>query len=269
MLYKKQPINTTLCISALMAAVSSKEQTHDIHTHSIEELIKFLQKDSSVSEEDLIKIEWAYLPILDRFRGGSPKLLENKLASDPEFFCEIVRLIYRSKNQDDAPYEPTEEQVAQATNAWRLFNEWRKPPGIQEDGSFDENHFSVWLQKVNEICSESGHLEVAYIRIGEILIHSPADPDGLWINRKVAEVLNDRETENMRTGYSTGVINSRGFNTVDPTGKPERELAEQFRQKAEEVENAGFQRFAVTLRGLAQNYDDDADRIISEHESDS
>ena len=52
---------------------------------------------------------------------------------------------------------------------------------------------------------------------------------------------------------------------VDPTGKPERELAEQFRRKAEEVENAGFQRFAVTLRSLAEGYDREAERIIGDH----
>jgi len=69
----------------------------------------------------------------------------------------------------------------------------------------------------------------------------------------------------MREGYRTGTYNSCGVPYVDPTGKPERELAEQFRSKAEEVENAGFQRFAVTLRGLADDYDRKAERIIAEY----
>jgi hypothetical protein len=69
----------------------------------------------------------------------------------------------------------------------------------------------------------------------------------------------------MRNGFRTGTYNSRGVHWVDPTGKPERELAEQFRSKAEEIENAGFQRFAVTLRGLADGYDREAERIINDH----
>lgn len=69
----------------------------------------------------------------------------------------------------------------------------------------------------------------------------------------------------MRNGFRTGTYNSRGVHWVDPTGKPERELAEQFRNKAEEIENAGFQRFAVTLRGLADDYDREAERIINDH----
>jgi hypothetical protein len=51
----------------------------------------------------------------------------------------------------------------------------------------------------------------------------------------------------------------------DPNGEPEKELAEQLPMKAEEVENAGFQRFAITLRGLADSYDNDAERIVGEH----
>ena len=97
------------------------------------------------------------------------------------------------------------------------------------------------------------------------MIHTPPDPDGLWIRRVVAAALNAREADDMRDGYRTGTYNARGVHWVDPTGKPERELAEQFRSKAEEIENAGFQRFAVTLRGLADGYDREAERIIADH----
>jgi hypothetical protein len=81
----------------------------------------------------------------------------------------------------------------------------------------------------------------------------------------VAAALNDREADDMRAGFRTGTYNARGVHWVDPTGKPERELAEQFRSKAEEIENAGFQRFAVTLRDLADGYDREAERIINDH----
>ena len=70
----------------------------------------------------------------------------------------------------------------------------------------------------------------------------------------------------MRRGFRMEAFNSRGVHTVDPTGKPERELAEKYRQKAEDVENAGYQRLAATLRSLAKSYDRDAEQIIAEHE---
>jgi len=266
MRHDKQPIDSNQCVRALLAALSSSEPSYTMDGYHIVELIKFLQAEPSVNQDDLFRVEWAYVPLLDGHRGAAPQLLESRLANDPEFFCEVIRLIYRSKKEDQPSKKPTEESKAIATNAWRLLHEWKTPPGTQKDGTFSEERFTEWLQRVKEVCTESGHLEVGLINIGEVLIHTPPDPDGLWIRRAVAAVLNDREADDMRNGFRTGTYNSRGVHWVDPTGKPERELAGQFRSKAEEVENAGFQRFAVTLRGLADGYDREAERIINDHE---
>lgn len=268
MLHSKQPINTDQCVQALLAALSSNEASYAMGYHIVE-LIKLLQADPSVNEDDLFKVEWAYLRLLDRHRGAAPQLLENRLANDPEFFCEVIRLIYRSKKEDQSQREPTEESKAIAINAWWLLHEWKTPPGTQKDGTFNEKNFTKWLQGVKASCTESGHLEVALNNIGEVLIHTPEDQNGLWINRVVAAALNDRDAEDMRNGFRTGTCNSRGVHWVDPTGKPEKALAEQFRVKAEEAENGGFQRFAVTLRDLADGYDKEAERIIFEHRQES
>lgn len=262
----KQPIDVNQCVQALLDALSSSEPTYTMNGYDIVELIKFLQSDSSVSQEDLFKVEWAYLPWLDRHRGAAPKLLESRLAGDPEFFCEVIQLIYRSKKEEQLSREPNEESKAIATNARRLLNEWKTPPGTQEGGTFSEEHFNTWLQRVKTLCAESGHLEVALIHIGEVLIYAPSDPNGLWIHRAVATALNDRDAEDIRNGFRTGTFNLRGVHWVDPTGKPEKQLAEQFRSKAEDVENTGFQRFAVVLRGVADRYDREAKRIVAEHQ---
>lgn len=261
----KKPIDTNQCVRALLAALSSNEPSYTMNEYIIVKLIKFLQEEPSVNQDDLFRVEWAYVPLLDRHSDAAPQLLESRLANDPEFFSEVIRLIYRSKKKDQSSKEPTEDTKAIATNAWRLLHEWKTPPGAQKDGTFSEEHFTGWLQRVKAVCAESGHLEVAFIHIGEVLIHTPPDPDGLWIHRAVAAALNDREADDVRSGFRTGIFNSRGVHWVDPTGKPERELAEQFLSKAEEVENAGFQRFAVTLRGLADGYNREAERIIVEH----
>lgn len=266
MIQDKQKINVKQCIKALLAALSSKEPAHAMDGYQIVELIKYLQADTSVSQDDLFKVEWAYLRLLDQGREAKPKLLESRLANYPEFFWEVLSLVYRSKKKDEPQKELTEELKAIASNAWHLLHNWKTLPGIQEDGSFDSSKFLLWLQRVKELCSESGHLDIALITIGEVLIHPPADPDGLWIHRTIGEALNDRDSEDMRNGYRDGLFNARGFHTVDPTGKPEKELAEQFRQKAEDVENAGFQRLATTLRSLADNYERESIRIQGKYD---
>ncbi|WP_027182907.1 hypothetical protein [Desulfovibrio inopinatus] len=265
MRHSKLPIDTNQCVRALRAALSSNEPKYAIDEYNLVELIKFLQAEPSVNKDDLFSVEWAYLPLLDRDRDAAPQLLESRLADVPEFFSEVIRLIYRSKENDQTPKAATKESMAIATNAWNLLHNWKTPPGTQENGTYSGERFTKWLQKVKTICVESGHLEVALISIGEVLIHTPKDPDGLWIHRAVATALNDREADDMRNGFSMGIYNSRGVHGVDPTGRPERMLAQQFRSKAEEIENAGLHRFANTLRGLANGYDREAERVIAEH----
>jgi hypothetical protein len=80
-------------------------------------------------------------------------------------------------------------------------------------------------------------------------------------------MLNAPDAEEMRRGFNTAVVNSRGAHLVDPSGQPERHLAVQYRKKAQEVEDAGFARFASKLRDLADSYDLEAERIIEEHGS--
>ena len=95
--YDKKPLNQNLAARALLDARFSKEPSYTIDVHNVVEIIKDLQDDANTNPDDLFQIEWAYLPLLDRSRGASPKLLESRLASDPSFFCEVIRFVYRSK----------------------------------------------------------------------------------------------------------------------------------------------------------------------------
>jgi hypothetical protein len=265
MRYDKKTINVDLCVKALLTALSSSETSTSMDTYHVIELIKMLQESIQVAPDNLFRVEWAYLPLLDGHRGATPKVLENRMASDPEFFCELIRLIYRSKKTNVTTNDPSEKTNAIATNAYRLLRQWHILPGTQRDGSFNDNHFSTWVHSVREICRESGHLEVAFIHIGQVLIHCPPDASGLWINHTVADTLNARDAEDMRVGFRTGIYNSRGAHVLDPTGKPEQELAEQYRQKADQVENEGYQRFAVTLRSLSESYERESQRAGRSH----
>jgi hypothetical protein len=257
-------MDQTRTIKALLSAVSSKEPRSSMDIYYTIEIIKALQNDPATNPDDLFKVEWAYLPLLERDHGASPKLLENRLATAPGFFCEVIRLVYRSKKEPKSEKESTEQQKIFAENAYRLLHEWRTPPGLQPDGSFSKEHLGQWLESTKAACTESGHIEVALTHVGQVLFHCPPDPDGLWINRAAAEVLNGKDAEDIRNGFATAIFNSRGVHTVDPSGKPEFQLSEKYDKYAEAVENAGYQRLAVTMRGLADFYTREAKRIIDE-----
>jgi hypothetical protein len=268
-IHKQLPLDGERTIKSLLAALSTSESINNIDSYHITELIKALQDDTGTDQDGLFRVEWAYLPLLNEFQGAAPKLLEKKLANEPSFFCEVISLIYRSKHAEKKDEQPDEHTTAIATNAWRLLNQWKRAPGVQDDGSFSSDYLEAWLSSVKERCSESGHFEVSMNKVGQVLLYCPPDPTGLWIIESVAKALNARDAEEMRNGFRTEVFNSRGAHWVDPTGKPERELAELWRQRAEAVENMGFARFAATLRDLTKSYDRDAERIVVEHKSEN
>ncbi len=261
MLHNKQPLHKEQAIRALLEAFRSSESPHSMDVYEIVEIIKALQYDPDTNPDDLFKVEWAYLPLLTKHHNASPKLLSRRLAVDPGFFCEIIRLVFRSRKEDRSDEEVTEERKNIATNAYRLLSEWRIPPGLRENGSYDGNALKVWLDAVKKKCAETGHLEIAMTVVGHVLIHVPADPDGLWIHHSAAAVLNAKDAEDIRDGFRTELFNSRGVHTVDPTGKPERELAAKYRTQAEAVEGAGYHRLATTLRELADTYEREAERV--------
>jgi len=263
MLPDKQPINNEKAVRALLEALNSTEGANVMDVYDIIEVIKALQEDPKTNSDDLFRVEWAYLPILEQHLDSSPKLLERRLASDPEFFCEVIRLVFRPCKEERSNKEPTKLAKNIARNAYHLLSNWITPPGLCEDGSYDREALVSWLDVVKRKCAETGHLEIAMQRVGHVLIYAPPDPDGLWIHRSVGAVLNAEGSDQMRVGFRTELFNSRGVYWVDPTGKPERELAAKFRKQAEEVEVAGYHRLSTTLRELAESYDREAERILS------
>jgi hypothetical protein len=107
--------------------------------------------------------------------------------------------VYHSKKEAQSYKKPTKQQKTIATNAYSLLNEWRTPPGSQTDGRFSGDDFRQWPEYTKVACAESGHLEVALQHVGKVLIYCPPDP--VWIDRVVAEVLNGKDTEQMRRGF--------------------------------------------------------------------
>ena len=265
--HKKNPLDHARTIKALLAAVNADESPHSHAVYECVELIKALQEDPNTDQDALFSIEWAYLNALDGHghRGARPKLLERRLASAPAFFCEIIRIIFRSRHEEKRAKEASEKEQKIAGHAYRLLHEWSVSPGTLADGSFSPDAFGAWLKEMKETCEKTGHLEVAMSQLGQVLIYAPPDPDGLWIHKTVAEALNAKDAEEMRRGFHTGVFNSRGVVTVVASGAPEDELAAKYRAKADDVEAAGFHRFAVTMRSLADTYAREAERIRKEH----
>ena len=140
-IWREKDINPELACKALLALGQSEEQAKRIDTYHISQIIKSLQDNPATDQDKLFRVEWAYVPLLDRHGEGSPATLENRLASDPDFFCEVIQLIYRAKGAEPEA-EPSEQKRNIASNAYRLLSTWSVVPGTQPDGGFNSQRHS-------------------------------------------------------------------------------------------------------------------------------
>lgn len=258
MLYNKQIFAPDIALEALNQIITRQQLlTNTSDTHSIIELIEYLQKYQGLAVEVLEIIEWRYLKLLDKPSQARPITLWRKLAKEPKFFCEMLSLIYYSDHLDDNEIpESSSEQKKIASNAYRLFDDWEIVPGSNKE-FFDVDFFKFWFDEVKKSTIDSGHLDVALLTFGKVLIHSPADPNGLWIHSAIAEALDADDARPLRNSFCMAFFNARGV--YSPSGgMQERRLATKYIQKAEAVEAEGFINLGSALRNLASGYERDA-----------
>ena len=99
----KAEINEALAVRSLMSVLNSESGMQELisysyATYSVVELIKRLQKSKTIDQDVLLKIEFKFFPWLKRFsREKSPTAIEKKLASDPQFFADMIALAFRSE----------------------------------------------------------------------------------------------------------------------------------------------------------------------------
>ncbi len=253
-----QFFDENLATRTLLAVLEEPSVVEKLDRDATVEVITRLQQSSEANQDDLFKIEWNFLPWLDRFSPASPVTLEKRLASNPVFFAELMSLVFRSKNEAKDDGELDDQKKNLARNAYKLLNEWRRCPGTLADDSFNADAFNSWLDEAKRIAEETGHGEVAQTQIGYVLTHAPSDPNGLWIHEAVASALNSRDSGEMRFGFTIELRNQRGVHTFT-AGKEERKLAQTNRDKAEALEAKGYSRFATAMREVAEEYEREAE----------
>ena len=76
----------------------------------------------------------------------------------------------------------------------------------------------------------SGASEIGHQKIGQMLSGCPHDPDGSWPCKPVRDAIERMDSKDLEIGLGTGVLNSRGVVSKDPSegGASERALAERY-----------------------------------------
>ncbi|MGE3351960.1 MAG: hypothetical protein AB7O84_09485 [Planctomycetota bacterium] len=248
-----------VAMRVLQACLEPPESSDRFDPGAAQEVFGWLQEQEGVDQKALSKLEWAYIGVLDRLHGPGPKALEAMMASDPVLFCEAIRLVYRADNEpEEASDERSENERRAGEAASRLLRGMEALPGRTSTDIFDASEFESWLGEVRRIANETGHLVGAMIQIGQMIGRAAAARDWMTAMPALAEALDAEDAEYMRRNFRSQLYNNRGV--FSPSGgREELVLSEHYRTQSDYAEEQGWLHVATTLRGLAKNYEHEAE----------
>jgi hypothetical protein len=250
------PLELLLTLPA--EALESPSRTDGFH---IQEIIGALQARDDVDEVRLIRIEWHYIKFLDEQSKVAPQTLQKHLSSSPEFFNEVLSLCYRSRSADDegdVP-EPSAYRQYMAEHGFRLLHEWDRVPGTGDNGTVDEGVLRDWCVKARHIAKESGRNGVCDSHIGQLFAKSKQqDENGTLPCLAIRRVACEIATESLESGMVCGIRNLRGACFRATGGSQERDLAREFRSRADRIRFESLF-VAQVLDSVAQGYENEAE----------
>lgn len=194
-----------------IATNNGEESTYFLRVdcYYISQALDILEERNDTSSDDLAKLEFLFISILDRTDHGI-RNLEIKLSNDPNLFMEALIFAYkRSENGEDPPEWtlPSKDIVYQYI---QLLRKAKRIPGTEKNSKIDVDKLREWLRQVRMLSRKYGRINVGDRRIGELLSHSPIGDDGVWPCEEVREVLEEIRSPQISTGIGFGIRNSEG-----------------------------------------------------------
>ena len=253
-----------LVLEVLDAATRSDPRKSGIQApgYEIGVLLDYLQKTGAPSSS-LAPFEFIFFRLLDHVR--QPRALYEELSNSPSTFVDLVSRVYRRKNEP--PKETTEQENALAEHAWWVLHGWHQIPGLTEDGRVDAEHLTAWVRAARLAFAESDRADIGDEEIGRVLSTSPPGPDDIWPAEAVRELIETIGNSHIESGFVTGRYNSRGTTTRGVYDGGNLERAEAARYLEWSRQTAGeWPRTSRMLRGLAESYTRDAQRLDAEAE---
>ncbi len=236
----------------ILTTSEGADRIERLDSYDLSEALKLLAADSSLEDDSVIQLEFGLWPFIHHYVDGNRRIF-HKLARDPEFFIEFLRLVYKSE-RDDEPDTPNSPQLVERADT--ILEKWHRVPGTQADGCIDEAAFSAWTRQALTLAATHGRESSAQRVIGTVLARAPADADGQWPCAAVRDVLDHPDHDVMRRALYFGLFNKRGLTSraLDDGGKQERSLAARYRSWADGLA-ATHWRLAGILTALADEYE--------------
>lgn len=221
--------------------------------------IRLIEGSQDLSENEIIQIEWAFLPVF-RYDEFIPNSLSKMASKDASFFVELIKLAFRAKCERETN-QPIDESIKnQAETAYDLLRKANVLPG-DSGGVINADALNQWVDDARKLLQEADRATIGDDQIGSYLSHSPVGSDGVWPHEAVRSVIERVKSPQLDLAIRIGKQNARGMTSRSPWdgGKQERDLAAQYYSDAKKIELI-YPKTAEILRNIARDYDNEARR---------
>ena len=241
-----------------LAGTEESVGSENLDDYAVQKIISWFQNQESIDLIAKSDIEFIYLPVIDDYSETQPRALKTRLSMDPDYFCSMMELFY--KKQSEEKHE-VELNKGLSDRLFKILFNYSITPGVDWNGVFNKEEFKKWMDYVKDWSEANDRYAVTMHTVGSGLSFAKLDEDKLP-EITIIEELNKPENNELRRGYYLGIINQRGVHIIDPEGKPEMELAADYKERAQIVEAKGYVRYADVLRDISSEYDREAERNI-------
>jgi hypothetical protein len=253
--YRKDTLPFSLVVSVLEhAAMMSPIGQIDIPSaaHNISRLMDFIEKSGEIEADKMAGLEWKFLPLL-AVENRASKVLHRALSNDPNFYLEMLNMVYRSRR--DEPSDSYHDESIRAQQGAELLHGWRLLPGLQEDGSVNSEFLKTWVRQVREKTKLLDYGSISDHYIGKILAFAPKDNDGAWPHSAVRDLIEELASETIEEEIEVGLFNQRGvvMKGLTEGGEQEREIARRYEGFASLVRDF-WPRTGALLTRISENY---------------
>lgn len=254
-------IESKLLIEILRNAIkSTPNETKKINEYDVDCIFKTLHERTDIPSNVLIDLEWIYLPLLDgHITTRIPLNLHKELTENPEFFIEVISIIYKRENDKKLlTSEISESKKIQARHAWILLKSWKNVPGSDQNNKINYKVLEKWVLKSRRKAKEIDRLSVSDMHIGEILAQYPERKSN-WPEKNIFKIIEKINSNSLNQNYSTGLFNKRSFSSrgAFDGGDIERGHADYFQDLYFQTKN-DFPTVSKIFKDLASGYLRDA-----------
>jgi len=257
-----------LVFRILMSAVKELNETPNaatgMFTYYLEQILDGLEKRGVATTSQIAQLEWAFFPLFDY--GRRQLRLYRVMREDPSFYVSLLCAVFRAEGEE--PSEPSPEERARGTAAYRLLTSFGDLPGRDGD-AIEAERLGAWVGDIRRLGEEAGRRGMASEFVGHVLAHAPADPsDEAWPHIAVRDLIENLSSDEVERGLRIERFNMRGVysKALFEGGKQERGFAYQARTWAAKCDR--WPRTQKLLNEIATEWDRHAEWEDSEARKD-